>query len=368
MESGPLLFFRGRGLDSAAARRFFPFFLSPSLFSGQRIVETSRDRHSRRTRRRHIPPPRTEGRIIEWNRNRPPLLSPPPSPSPRRANRLERRSGTGLLPPLFLLLPSHHSERRRNRHLGAKLFFSFPPPSLRVVIGERRFPPPLPPPYRRHEKKDDSDIMILMQAETRQLLRLFLFSFLFPPPPSFERPRSLMAKRRESRGLGCPPPPSFPLSPHAPIPRLGYGPPNRVGLWRLFEVLDKHHVRFTVFFLLFPLFLPRRWEYMSTATSNPRYHLGYGEHFFFLPSPPSPERQQAARLVLAPSPPFLLPSWEISATSHTTTSRRAARHFPFLPPFSPPPPARPFEAEGNSPRDHDHFGHVLLFFFSPPPS
>jgi peptidoglycan/xylan/chitin deacetylase (PgdA/CDA1 family) len=61
---------------------------------------------------------------------------------------------------------------------------------------------------------------------------------------------------------------------------------NRVGLWRMFEVLDRHAIRCTASLSLsvlemFPEILAameaRRWEYMSHGLFNTRYHWGYGE-------------------------------------------------------------------------------------------
>ena len=75
--------------------------------------------------------------------------------------------------------------------------------------------------------------------------------------------------------------------PHPDV--LGYGGRdygNRVGLWRMFEVLDKHNVRCTVSLSMsviemYPEILEameaRRWEYMSHGYFNTRYHWGYSE-------------------------------------------------------------------------------------------
>lgn len=79
----------------------------------------------------------------------------------------------------------------------------------------------------------------------------------------------------------------WPRQPHPDV--LGYGGRdygNRVGLWRLFDVLDKHDVRCTVSLSLsviemYPQILEameaRRWEYMSHGYYNTRYHWNYGE-------------------------------------------------------------------------------------------
>ncbi len=73
--------------------------------------------------------------------------------------------------------------------------------------------------------------------------------------------------------------------PHPDV--LGYGGRdygNRVGLWRMFEVLDKHSIRCTVSLSMsviemYPEILEameaRRWEYMSHGYFNTRYHWGY---------------------------------------------------------------------------------------------
>ena len=66
--------------------------------------------------------------------------------------------------------------------------------------------------------------------------------------------------------------------------RTDYG--NRVGLWRMFEVMDKHAIRCTVSLSMsviemYPEILEameaRRWEYMSHGYLNTRYHWGYSE-------------------------------------------------------------------------------------------
>ena len=79
----------------------------------------------------------------------------------------------------------------------------------------------------------------------------------------------------------------WPRMPHPDV--LGYGGRdygNRVGLWRMFEVLDKHNVRCTVSLSMsviemYPEILEameaRRWEYMSHGYFNTRYHWGYSE-------------------------------------------------------------------------------------------
>lgn len=85
----------------------------------------------------------------------------------------------------------------------------------------------------------------------------------------------------------------WPRTPHPDV--LGYGLRdygNRVGVWRLFEVLDRHRVRATVSLSLSVLELypdlfaameSRHWEYMSHGLFNTRYHWGY-----------SPEEERAA--------------------------------------------------------------------------
>src|SRR5262245_3448751 len=79
----------------------------------------------------------------------------------------------------------------------------------------------------------------------------------------------------------------WPRMPHPDV--LGYGGRdygNRVGLWRMFEVMDKHAIRCTVSLSLsviemYPEILQameaRRWEYMSHGLYNTRYHWGYSE-------------------------------------------------------------------------------------------
>ncbi|MET0293551.1 MAG: polysaccharide deacetylase family protein [Phenylobacterium sp.] len=79
----------------------------------------------------------------------------------------------------------------------------------------------------------------------------------------------------------------WPRTPHPDV--LGYGGRdygNRVGLWRMFEVLDKHEIRCTVSLSMsvlkmypeiFEAMEQRRWEYMSHGLFNTRYHWGYGE-------------------------------------------------------------------------------------------
>jgi len=77
----------------------------------------------------------------------------------------------------------------------------------------------------------------------------------------------------------------WPRMPHPDV--LGYGGRdygNRVGLWRMFEVMDKHAIRCTVSLSMsviemYPEILEameaRRWEYMSHGYFNTRYHWGY---------------------------------------------------------------------------------------------
>ena len=79
----------------------------------------------------------------------------------------------------------------------------------------------------------------------------------------------------------------WPRTPHPDV--LGYGGRdygNRVGLWRMFEVLDKHAIRCSVslsmsVIQMYPDILEameaRRWEYMSHGTFNTRYHWNYSE-------------------------------------------------------------------------------------------
>jgi allantoinase len=79
----------------------------------------------------------------------------------------------------------------------------------------------------------------------------------------------------------------WPRQPHPDILNYGirdYG--NRVGLWRLFEVMDRHAIRCTVSLSLsvlemYPEILAameaRRWEYMSHGLYNTRYHWNYSE-------------------------------------------------------------------------------------------
>jgi peptidoglycan/xylan/chitin deacetylase (PgdA/CDA1 family) len=79
----------------------------------------------------------------------------------------------------------------------------------------------------------------------------------------------------------------WPRQPHPDV--LGYGTRdygNRVGLWRLMEVLDRHGVRCTASLSLavlemYPEILEameaRRWEYMSHGLYNTRYHWNYSE-------------------------------------------------------------------------------------------
>ena len=107
-----------------------------------------------------------------------------------------------------------------------------------------------------------------------------------------------MAQGRARRGLGLPNIEHYeyvpaevrvrnpwPRMPHPDV--LGYGGRdygNRVGLWRMFEVLDKHSIRCTVSLSMsviemYPEILEameaRRWEYMSHGYFNTRYHWGY---------------------------------------------------------------------------------------------
>lgn len=79
----------------------------------------------------------------------------------------------------------------------------------------------------------------------------------------------------------------WPRMPHPDV--LGYGGRdygNRVGLWRMFEVLDRHSIRCTVSLSMsviemYPEILEameaRRWEYMSHGYFNTRYHWNYSE-------------------------------------------------------------------------------------------
>jgi allantoinase len=77
----------------------------------------------------------------------------------------------------------------------------------------------------------------------------------------------------------------WPRMPHPDV--LGYGLRdygNRVGLWRMIDVLDRHRIRCTVSLSLsvlqmYPEILAameaRRWEYMSHGLYNTRYHWGW---------------------------------------------------------------------------------------------
>jgi peptidoglycan/xylan/chitin deacetylase (PgdA/CDA1 family) len=77
----------------------------------------------------------------------------------------------------------------------------------------------------------------------------------------------------------------WPRQPHPDVLNYGirdYG--NRVGLWRLMEVLDRHDVRCTASLSLavlemypeiFEAMEARRWEYMSHGLYNTRYHWNY---------------------------------------------------------------------------------------------
>jgi allantoinase len=79
----------------------------------------------------------------------------------------------------------------------------------------------------------------------------------------------------------------WPRQPHPDVLNYGirdYG--NRVGLWRLIEVLDRHEVRCTASLSLavlemypeiFEAMEARRWEYMSHGLYNTRYHWNYSE-------------------------------------------------------------------------------------------
>ena len=79
----------------------------------------------------------------------------------------------------------------------------------------------------------------------------------------------------------------WPRTPHPDV--LGYGGRdygNRVGLWRMFEVMDRHSIRCTVSLSLsvlemYPEILEameaRHWEYMSHGLLNTRYHWNYSE-------------------------------------------------------------------------------------------
>lgn len=77
----------------------------------------------------------------------------------------------------------------------------------------------------------------------------------------------------------------WPRTPHPDV--LGYGQRdygNRVGLWRMMEVFDRHQIRCTVSLSLrvlemypaiFAAMEQRGWEYMSHGLYNTRYHWGY---------------------------------------------------------------------------------------------
>ena len=79
----------------------------------------------------------------------------------------------------------------------------------------------------------------------------------------------------------------WPRSPHPDILSYGirdYG--NRVGLWRMMEVMDAHDVRGTLSlsmanFAMYPEIMEaceaRRWDVMSHGMYNSRYHWGYSE-------------------------------------------------------------------------------------------
>jgi peptidoglycan/xylan/chitin deacetylase (PgdA/CDA1 family) len=79
----------------------------------------------------------------------------------------------------------------------------------------------------------------------------------------------------------------WPRTPHPDV--LGYGARdygNRVGIWRLFQVLDDLGIRCTTslsmrviqhYPRLHEAMQKRGWEYMSHGLYNTRYHWGYGE-------------------------------------------------------------------------------------------
>ena len=79
----------------------------------------------------------------------------------------------------------------------------------------------------------------------------------------------------------------WPRMPHPDVLNYGYRDyGNRVGLWRMFEVMDKHAIRCTVslnFAVLehYPeihaAMQARHWEYMCHGLYNTRYHWGYAE-------------------------------------------------------------------------------------------
>ena len=117
-------------------------------------------------------------------------------------------------------------------------------------------------------------------------------------PPSLERPKLSWPKGARVAVWVCPNIEHYeylpaevrvrnpwPRMPHPDV--LGYGGRdygNRVGLWRMFEVLDKHAIRCTVSLSMsviemYPEILEameaRRWEYMSHGYFNTRYHWGY---------------------------------------------------------------------------------------------
>jgi hypothetical protein len=141
----------------------------------------------------------------------------------------------------------------------------------------------------------------------------------------------------------------WPRMPHPDV--LGYGGRdygNRVGLWRMFEVLDKHAIRCTVSLSMsviemYPEILEameaRRWEYMSHGYLQYALPLGLlarggtrGDRAQ-QGDAPAPDRPQAARLVLARRVQHPAtrptssrrPASNTSATSTTTTSRRRWR-------------------------------------------
>lgn len=79
----------------------------------------------------------------------------------------------------------------------------------------------------------------------------------------------------------------YPRTPHPDILNYGlrdYG--NRVGLWRLFDVLDRHEIRCSVslsmsVLKMYPQILDameaRGWDYMSHGLYNTRYHWSWGK-------------------------------------------------------------------------------------------
>jgi len=79
----------------------------------------------------------------------------------------------------------------------------------------------------------------------------------------------------------------WPRSPHPDV--LGYGTRdygNRVGLWRMFDVMDKHDIRCTISLNLsvyehYPAIMEaceaRRWDVMCHGLYNTRYHWNMPE-------------------------------------------------------------------------------------------